>query len=146
MDPSAAVNELVSDFNKRLVTLVNYSNAITSAFGIASSGLEKEIVDTILKQIDTLEKSNSRKLIDTFVIHILANYEQDILTYNDDAFISKIVADTKQKDGNGAVFGILFSVVNIWTILQNEQKEYIKKSLKMLCVISRAYCNIIIGT
>ncbi len=138
------IADLVSDFNKRIVVLVNYSNAITTAYGIGSTGLEKEIIGTVLKQMNDLEKTNSNKIIDTFVMNILANYEDELMAGDDATFISKIVVDTKKENSGGAVFNILFSVVNIWGLLQPDQKTYIKSTLKTLCIISRAYCDIII--
>lgn len=125
------INILVKNFNSYCVTLTAFVASITS----------NDNVKMYSSEVTKLERKQSNVIIDTFVLNGL-KYEEQILEGNDSFFLGESFKEITNEDNN--MIMQLFEFKNIWKQLNDQNRDQIKKYLKILCQIARIYLNLVI--
>ncbi len=126
MGTKTETNELIITFNEVLLGMIKY---LTDYHGDVNTMKIKVILENI---IDTAHEEP----IAFFVLNVYNNdkYRENILEQNDDFFVNEhFGAET-----NEMVMQI-FEFKSLWKQIDNETKNYIKKSMAALVKISRRY-------
>ena len=117
--------ELIKEFNEKLLVLVE---------GIARATNKKFIINNIIFLKKIINKDKKRP-IDFFIIYILP-HKEEIDTGNENFFLTY---ELKSTDLSSKIMKNIFEFKNIWSTLNNENKETVVNYMKYLCSISQTY-------
>ena len=132
------INDLVNDFNTNLIILIKYVKSTNPIKNLICA--EREIMNACIMQLHDFAAIKSKSMIDSFVIHILAKYEMEILDGNEDFFSNESNNDSSS---NNDFVEKMLRFKTVWSQFSSEEKEYIKTYMQLLCVISRGYFDFV---
>ena len=118
--------ELRRKFNTVISAMINH---ITDYHNDATMSTLRLVLDQIIS-------NTPDEPISFFLLHVYSNdaYRQNIIAMNDEFFMKEEYNGLKQED-----VGKLFEFKNLWTQIDQDTKNFIKKSMHALVKISQQY-------
>jgi hypothetical protein len=137
-------NDLISakkEVTTELSKYINMCNTILTNLGnvISNEFPDDLIISTYVKTINNLIIKEPADPISTFILDIynVDEYRTNIIKGNDEFFINTDYAVDKSKS-----YGEVFAFKSCWKKMNDDMKNYIKKSMQTLVKVARQYIEV----
>jgi hypothetical protein len=128
------VNDLIGKFNKVMLDMIDH---ITQYYPDSDISIAKSLIEKIVTE-------HPDKGMSMFLLNVYGNdeYRKNILLQNDNFFINneyEHLHDKSNADLTGWRMEKIFQFKELWKLIDNDTKNYIKKSVMIMIKICEKY-------